>query len=119
VTKTDKSWRKKCQSHKNDAIALITIDVGHSCIGLDFDKTPAACEMIWRAMKTESVIRCRNHFLHRRIAIASRRCLGASDLSAGNVKLDVQRSANHGDHSAGVLSRRTHPASQPLVGSLD
>src|SRR5882672_10176506 len=32
VTKTDKSWRKKCRLHKNDAIALITIDVSRCCI---------------------------------------------------------------------------------------
>jgi len=32
VAKTDKSWRKKCRSHKNDAIAAITIDVSRRCI---------------------------------------------------------------------------------------
>jgi len=42
VAKTDKSWRKKCRSHKNDAIALITIDVSRCCIGLHFDSMTSA-----------------------------------------------------------------------------
>jgi len=48
VAKTDKSWRKKCRPHKNDAIALITIDVSPPlhwfALRLD-DETQAACEM--------------------------------------------------------------------------
>jgi len=45
VTKTDKSWRKKCRLHKNDAIALITIDVSRCCIWflrLDTVRSPRA-----------------------------------------------------------------------------
>jgi hypothetical protein len=51
VAKTDKSWRKKCRPHKNDAIALITIDVSRLLPRLVFstrrldDKTQATCEM--------------------------------------------------------------------------